>query len=184
MKSVMVGNRIQYKVDAASARPAGAVVRAALMFAVACGSRGEGVTEAQEVPDGAVQVPIEHPAWSSQLSGLREPARTVIRDRESWQDFWQSFAGARVPAPPAPEIDFAQKQVIVAAMGERSTAGYDIAVDAVYQQNDTTYVVVVEREPASGCIAATVISTPATAVLIPPGSGPVRFVERQETRAC
>lgn len=184
MKSVTVGNRTRKKAGAASVRPVAAVVRAVLMFAVACGTGGEGVTQAQEVPEGAVQVPIEHPAWSSQLSGLPEPARTVIRDRESWQGFWQSFAGARVPAPPPPEIDFEQKQVVVAAMGQRSNAGYEIAVDAVYQQNDTTYVVVVEREPASGCIAAAAISTPATAVLIPAGSGAVRFVERRETRAC
>lgn len=162
-----------------------AVIMCASIALAACGRAGEAPTGNAQDPSGeAVQVPIERPEWSSQLGGVRERTRTVIRDRVSWQAFWESFAGARTPRPDPPDVDFERHVVIIAAMGEQSTAGHGIAIENVYEENGTTRVEVVETVPAGGCLTAQVITTPTTAVLIPTHAAEVEFVERRETRSC
>lgn len=155
-----------------------------VLLLAACGGAGDGPTEAPGIPPGATRLAVERPQWTSQIGGITEPTRVVIRDRNAWEAFWRSFSGAVLPAPDPPAVDFGGSMVVVAAMGQRSTAGYDIRVEGVYRDGGTLYVDVLEIEPGAGCILAQVITTPATAVVVPTHGGPVEFVERRDTAPC
>jgi hypothetical protein len=157
---------------------------AVVIFALAVACAGDTPTDARDLPEQATQVPIERPAWSSQLGGFQDRTRIVIRDAASWSTFWSTFARTRVPPPEPPQVEFESNMVVVAALGRRSTAGFQISVDTVHIENGDLHVTVREVSPASGCIAAQMISTPVTAVVLPAREGDVEFVEVRETRPC
>lgn len=161
------------------------LVSAAALALPACGQANEVPTQSMPGEAGnAAQVAVERPAWTSQLGGVRERTRTVIRDSASWRAFWDAFAGARAPRPEPPDVDFERQIVVFAAMGRQSSAGYDIAIENVYEEDGALRVEVVETAPASGCLTAQVMTAPVTAVLVPARPGEITFIERRETRSC
>ncbi len=118
------------------------------------------------------------------ISGIRDGRRTVIRTASEWEEFWREFTGAIVPAPDPPAIDFDVLMVIVAAMGERSTGGYSIAIEDVTDREDGVTARVVESSPGANCVLAQVITAPVTAVSVTRREGSAVFVEETKTEEC
>lgn len=165
-------------------------VESALLIALtlplpACGSQ-ETPTEPPGLPSDAVAVEFERvdELSSALVGGPQEPARSVVRDEQSWLEFWGALTAVLSPAPEPPTVDFTRDMVIIAAMGRRSTAGYAVSVEGVYTSDGALYVDVLERSPGVGCLSAQVITAPVTAVRVRVHGGPVRFVTREESGAC
>ena len=68
-------------------------------------------------------------------SGIVKPLRVVIRDRDAFLEMWKQVNSRRFPPPSPPEIDFSRDMIIVVAMGERSTGGYSVIIDGVYERD-------------------------------------------------
>jgi hypothetical protein len=104
----------------------------------------------------------------------------VIRDANGWDQFWSELAvGDR------PDVDFSRDVVVAVAAGQRSTGGYEIAVDRVTQVDGQLQVEVVERTPGPNCMTTTSLTQPVDVVVVPASEARSwRFVERKEIRGC
>ena len=116
--------------------------------------------------------------WSR--TGIGESRRLVIRDANSWAEFWSELGtGDR------PDVDFTKAVVVAVAAGQRPSGGYDIAVDHVSQTDGELAVEVIETSPGPNCITSSSPSQPVDVVVVPvvtPRSW--SFTERKEVRGC
>jgi hypothetical protein len=117
-------------------------------------------------------------------SGMEQPAREVVRDAGAWGRLWPRLSASRGGTSAAPQVDFGREMALVAAMGQRSTGGYEIRIHAVQRQGDGLVVHAVETSPGPTCGAGAALSRPADVVLVPRSDLPVRWEVRQETAAC
>lgn len=116
--------------------------------------------------------------WSR--TGIGESRRLVIRDANSWAEFWSELGtGDR------PDVDFTKAVVVAVAAGQRPSGGYEIAVDHVTQADGELTVQVVETTPGPNCLSTSSLTQPVDVVVVPvvaPRSW--SFVERKEVRGC
>jgi hypothetical protein len=104
----------------------------------------------------------------------------VIRDGNSWSDFWSELGmGDR------PEVDFNRDVIVAIAAGQRSSGGYEIAVDRVRQADGELTVEVVETAPGPNCITTTALTQPVDVVAVPAvGVRSWSFIEHRKVRGC
>lgn len=110
-----------------------------------------------------------------------EPARWVIRDPAAWEQAWLQLSGNERPLP---AVDFEREMVLVAAMGERNTSGYEIAIEKVSEDADGIHVEVLESSPGPSCGVFDVLTAPVTMVAVPRTDSAVVWVERSRTLDC
>jgi hypothetical protein len=65
---------------------------------------------------------------SATTSGFSEPAELPLRDQTALAAAWRTIHNG-VPGNEPPAVNFAQKMVIVLALGQRNTGGYAIRFD-------------------------------------------------------
>ena len=113
-------------------------------------------------------------------SGIGEARRMVVRDANAFAQVWSELgAGDR------PEVDFTQNVVVVAALGQRPTGGYEIAVSHVGQADGQLNIEVVETTPGPNCLTAGAETQPVDVVVVPTAAPRGwSFLERKEIRAC
>lgn len=117
--------------------------------------------------------------WSN--TGIAESRKLVIQDNETWATFWSQLGvGER------PQVDFSRNVVIAVAMGQRSSGGYDIAVQGVSEVAGELTVDVVETSPAPTCATTMALTQPVDVVVVlgAAGARSWNFREKQETRGC
>jgi hypothetical protein len=116
--------------------------------------------------------------WSR--TGVGESRRLVIRDANSWAEFWSELGtGDR------PDVDFTKAVLVAVAAGQRPTGGYEIAVDQVSQADGELTVHVIETTPGPNCRTNSSPTQPVDVVVVPvvaPRSW--SFVEQKEVRGC
>lgn len=117
-------------------------------------------------------------------SGFTAPARLVVRGEAEWREAWTKIYEPRMPRPPLPAVDFARETVLVAALGERSSGGFGIVVDSVYDTGAELHAVVRRTSPGADCMVTGALSQPVDAVRIPATTKPVKFVDRDEVLSC
>jgi hypothetical protein len=116
--------------------------------------------------------------WSR--TGIGERRRLVIRDANTWADFW-----AELGTGERPDVDFTKAMVVAVAAGQRPSGGYEIAVNEVRQSDGELLVEVLETSPGPNCLTSSSPTQPADVVVVPivaPRSW--SFSERTETRSC
>ncbi len=134
-------------------------------------------------PVSGGDLPIER-VFTDPFASITEPRRAVIRDAAAWRDFWREAAPPREPAPTRPDVDFTTSMLLVAAMGQRGTGGYEIHIERVYERDGELIAVVREISPGAGCMLIQALTSPIEVVKIPRYDGPVSFVEERERRDC
>ena len=149
----------------------------AVLLASACGSTGVSPTEAKPAA-------VSQPLFSTLYSNIKDPLRIVIHDEESWSALWAQMVAAGVAPAEAPQIDFAREDVVVAAMGERRAAGYEITIRGVQETADGLHVDVASKSPSPLCDRSEVITTPLHAVRISKTNEAVHFDEATVVLGC
>lgn len=117
-------------------------------------------------------------------SGLREPARTVVRDAALWEATWAAIWSRHEPEPARPAIDFDREMVVVAALGERASGGHAILVDSATVAGGTLVVHLRTTSPGPRCYVTAALTQPVDAVRLPRHEGAVEFRERAEVSRC
>lgn len=147
-----------------------------------------GHTPVTEIPAGATTV-----AWNdagavriahSYSSGFRQPVRTMVDNDADWQAMWRRYTANIGDPPPAPAIDFTRYEVLVAALGERNSGGYDMSIGRIASTNDYLYVVLVSTRPGSRCLATAALTQPVDIVRVPRRHLPVMFIEQSVQDDC
>ena len=117
-------------------------------------------------------------------SGLTATGNVVIRDATAWAALWKEIYATVEPQPDLPSIDFAQEMIVSAALGTRSSGGYDIVLAQAAEDAGVVQVEVVETSPGAGCLTTQALTQPVDLARMPRRDGTVSFVVVQKVRAC
>jgi len=120
----------------------------------------------------------------SSYAGIGDPMRAVIRDSTAWRQLWDRINRPFVPAPALPSIDFGREMIIVAALGSRPNAGYDVVIEGAEQDSAGIQISVRVASPAAGCPVATAMTQPVDLARVPITDQPIRFRERDVVVSC
>ena len=160
----------------------------ALVVALAACQVPTGNPPVTEIPSSAVAVDwndagavrVAHAYYS----GFRQPLRTIVDNDAEWRATWATYTAGLSPAPPAPAIDFARYDVIVAALGERNSGGYDMTISRIARTSDYLYVELSSRRPGPRCLTTAALTQPVDLVRIPRLHPPVMFIEKSVQNDC
>ena len=141
-----------------------------------------------EIPAGAIHVDwndggavrIAHDYYT----GIRQTLVTVIEKDADWRAIWSTYNANRGDPPPAPAIDFTRYEVIVAALGERTSGGYDMTISRIATSSDYLYVELTSTSPGPRCGTTAALTQPVDMVRIPRQHPPVMFIEKRMQRDC
>lgn len=166
-------------------RSAPSLLAALLLFAApACHGQDGGWTTAPEFSTSARRLSMDT-VLSENHSGVTARTRLLIDGQSEWERFWARVHEGRDPAPAPPAIDFDRNVVVAAAMGETSSGGHAIGVEAVARSGDTLYARIVETSPGDDCVVTAALTHPVQAVRVPvSGVNTLITVERSETHTC
>lgn len=105
-------------------------------------------------------------------SRIVEPRRVIVRDAVEWRALWAAHAG---PATESPAVDFSTRMVAAVFAGEQPSPGFEIEMTGARQWGDGLEVIVEQRSPAPGMMAAALVVTPFHIVSLPRHNGDVEF---------
>ena len=119
--------------------------------------------------------------FNGRHDGMRDELRLVVRDSVTWQAVWPRLIGKPQHPPP---VDFRREMLVIAAMGQRSTGGYSIAITINSDSSGPIIATVWETLPGPTCGVSTRVTSPIDVRRIPKSDPPVLFVERTEIATC
>lgn len=157
---------------------------------VACGPSTAVVPDESRAPASAV-VPVlvsrlrAEPYSFTSSSSLRAPQRTVIGDMTAWRAEWSRLWAGAASAPPLPAVDFSREVIVLAALGERPTGGYQILIDSATTASEGGVVVHVRTvSPGARCGVYHALTQPVDLARLPRVQGPVTFRDRAVVANC
>ena len=120
----------------------------------------------------------------SYYSGLVNAADLVIADSQSWAATWAQLTRGVGPPPVLPAVDFRTERVVLVALGQRSSGGYDIRIDSVvhFQRGSVTYVTA--TSPGQSCYATAALTQPVDVIRLSPKVEPIVFQQQAVVRDC
>lgn len=157
---------------------------ALLLAAAACGGPTTPPARPSQVPAGAERLPADV-VLDETNSGVEDASRLLIDATGEWASFHRRVFRFRSPTPERPEVDFGSAVIVAAAMGQRRTGGYGVAIEGVYLSGDTLYAEVAETSPGPQCVVTQALTAPVQAVRVPaPGADALLTVERSLEEDC
>lgn len=117
-------------------------------------------------------------------SGLTTTQRLVIRDAAAWSTVWSAIWSRGTPVPPLPAVDFSREMIVVAALGQTSSGGYDIVIEEAALAGSELVVRVRSTSPAPACVRLAALTQPVDVARLPLHPGTVRFVESATVMEC
>jgi hypothetical protein len=123
-------------------------------------------------------------AGVTETSGFEDSTRLVVRDTSAWRRAWARLNARYIAQPPLPAVDFTRENVLIAAMGARSSGGFEIHLDSAVRKPGAIEVVVRSVAPGEGCMVSAAFTQPVDVAKIPASPLPIRFRERNVTASC
>jgi len=117
-------------------------------------------------------------------SGVNTPENFVIRDAAAWDVLWHRIYATTDPMPPLPDIDFTQEMIVGAALGTRTSGGYDVLLTQATEDSGRVRIQVLETSPGAGCVVTLALTQPIDLGRVPRREGPVDFLLTQQTKRC
>jgi hypothetical protein len=167
-------------------RPKSLVIALLGTAALACGGApapGEPIALPSGTPVEFTRLRAE-PYSFTYYSGMKQPARIVVRDALTWRSVWTQIWSGTSPVPDLPPVDFTREMIVVAALGEHSSGGYGILVEAAVMGEHGLTVQVQTDAPGRSCMTTAAFSQPVDVARFPLVSGAVRFVDDPITHEC
>jgi hypothetical protein len=104
----------------------------------------------------------------------------VIRDEQSWSAFWNRLGAFNRPA-----VDFTKDVVIAVASGQRSSGGYEIAIQRVVRDGNALTIDVVETAPGPNCVTTQSLTQPIDVVVVAAADASTwNFNDHTQTSTC
>ena len=118
---------------------------------------------------GDATVPIATLASQDQCGGQNRPGVRWIASAGEWRDLYARINSQWMNPPPPPAVDFPREGVLLIAMGQRSTAGYGLALadEVATVRGGMLTVRVSWREPLPGARRAQVMTNPCLLATLP-----------------
>jgi hypothetical protein len=132
---------------------------------------------------------------ATQHSAIDEARDFVIRDEESWCDFWYEVHAWIYPRPECPSdaVDFSKEVVIVSALGPRPNSCYGNAITQIdytelsagrRRRRDRLIVHVEDVIPEPSCLCFCVVVHPVYVVKVKKPVTDVSFVHHEKILEC
>jgi hypothetical protein len=147
----------------------------ALMVLAGCAQTGGNAA-------GGATAPITTLASQGQCGGLNRPTVRWIANSGEWRELYARVNSQWMNPPPPPAVDFSRQGVLLIAMGQRSTAGFGLALanDTATVRDGVLTVRVDWREPPPGYRRAQVITNPCLLAKLPDaGFTRIQVVDRE-----
>ena len=127
---------------------------------------------------------LSEPRRTSLLhGGISQRSRLVIRNRDEFNELWKQLTGPSSYKPPLPEVDFSREMIVVAAMGQKPSGGYEIIIDSACEVDN--HIEVLVRSVDSKCgLQTAVLTAPVDIVRLPRTESPVVFRETEVSSDC
>ena len=109
-----------------------------------------------------------------------EERHEVIRDEATWNTFWESNANIDSPVP---SVDFQEEMVIVVALGARTTAGYEVNITRIEEQEEMLGVYYDELIPEL-CGVLTAITYPSQIIKLQTNQKEASFIKNEQIIDC
>ena len=116
--------------------------------------------------------------------GISRRDRLVIRDGQQFNQLWKEIAGPGPDKPPPPQVDFSREMLIVAAMGQQPSSGYEIIIESACEVDNQLEVVVRSANYAKCGLQLGVVTAPVDIVRVPKTNLPVVFRETEVASGC
>ena len=156
-----------------------------IAIALSIGCQGVSNPPAGGTPFGArVLVDSAAALAHEYYSGLRDSTRLVIADPATWATTWMHLYTGRRPQPPLPAIDFGTERVLLAALGERPTGGFDIRIDSIVRFEFGTVAYLSRFAPGQSCFTTQALTQPVDLVRFSTPLTPLAFEQRAVVRDC
>lgn len=118
-------------------------------------------------------------------SGITGKRLEVIRDINTFTEFWADHAAGFAPQPAQPNVAFGTDMIIAAFMGQRNTGGYAVTIEDIRENNEFIVVEIELETPGDGCVVEQVSTQPHHVIVLPDSDLPVQFSESTvEAEAC
>jgi hypothetical protein len=115
---------------------------------------------------------------------MTDSARLVIRDAARWREYWSQIHSPFIPQPRMPEIDFRREMIVLAALGQRPSMGYDILIRSASRDSAGIEVKLRRINPGAGCAVGAAMGGPVDLARIPASNLRVRFTELITAPSC
>jgi hypothetical protein len=158
-------------------------------------SNYQGLPTKQEAVCRGKSVPVSlmEPLFGLKVYGRRIPflpggisrrARLVIRDRDEFNELWKQIIRLASDKPALPEVDFSREMIIVAAMGQQPSSGYEIIIDSACEVDNQLEVLVRSTNYLKCGLQLGIVTAPVDIVRLPKTDLPVVFRETEVTSDC
>jgi protease stability complex PrcB-like protein len=104
----------------------------------------------------------------------------TIRGERRWRKVWDELGDGDEP----PRVDFAREMLIAVTQGRQPSSGHEIRIERIERKHNGRLVTVVEIQPAPGCPAGGVMTSPYHVVRVARSTQRVRFERRRTQRSC
>lgn len=141
------------------------------------------VTAPQDPAGASSSVPVER-IHRSPNGAITDSVRLVVRDANAWAEMWARLHAGTSPSPPMPEVDFAGSLVVVAALGQRTSGGFAIAVDSATLAGDRLTVWITSTSPGATCMTTAALTAPVVAARVQARATAVEFREERRVEEC
>jgi hypothetical protein len=133
--------------------------------------------------EGAQSIELTVLAQGS-YSGVDTERFEVIRDESTFRSLWMAHTAGISPAPPLPQLDFANEMVIAAFAGTKNTGGYSLNISSLVAESKKLKVILSLIQPAPGCMVSQVLTQPYVIVKTAKSPKPVNFDLSATTSSC
>jgi hypothetical protein len=141
------------------------------------------VCSGKAIPVSELDVGGPKPAEPNQRTlfqgSIWQRSRLVIRNRDEFSKFWIELLGTSSYKPPPPAVDFSREMIVVAAMGQKPSSGYQIVVSGACEVGNRIEVFVRSTDYSKCAMQLAVLTAPLHIVRLPQTQLPVVFQETE-----
>lgn len=134
--------------------------------------------------EDAEEVPFSEVKKDHHASLEVEAQNRVIRQEQVFREMWNKLYADHSPVPEVPEIDFEERMVLLAVLGQRPTGGYGLRIEKVAAADGGLGAHLVKSEAGDNCLTTQALTNPFHIVTIPASSAEVTFYEEKTVKDC
>lgn len=117
-------------------------------------------------------------------SGFETAITKVITNQDEFTKVWKQAYNNYLKKPTLPKVDFNEYQVILVALGMKTSGGYSIKIDKIINSNGNYIIAVTELSPGSNCMTTEAITYPFQLVQVKKAIGKISFKITKKTVDC
>jgi len=151
---------------------------AALIILLIAGCAGE---SSPTDPDGLVAYTD---VYRSQTSGVMNRRAEVISREARWVEVWNEIVANQSPRPAMPAVNFDEKILVMASLGETANSCKLIDLQHVERKSGALIISVVESAPAPPCTCPPIVVQPVHVIAVPRLATDATFNWSMKTLPC